>query len=512
MGWVRATRDELVARAATSAGRRRLAAVLLVGLVLGAALGGVWSASRPDRFAASAIVFAEPLVVPTGAEGGRSVLDPEAQLDRELVVSRRSSLNEKVRRSFRDADVSDVAVRRGSAPNTLRLSATARSARDAADAVNLYVSSLIELRRTERIRSTLDAVEVLQDRIGAIDAALAGGGAGAPADGAAEGSASTTATTVDAAALRAERARLVAIGEELSGASPVLSAADVRVVEPAQVPRNAEPKPVALAAGLGAIGGGAVALLAEAALGRRRQLAASARIRLAGREVPILTRSSSPTGGTGLEGPWSAAATALRLRPEVRPGYVIALAAAEPDTGCTAATARLAAALASEGRHVVAIDTDVRRPSLHRSFAVSNRAGLLDVARGDRWLSPVVQEADSGVDVIPVGASTDGGTTLLASRAVGAAVQACAETYDSVLLDTPPLASGEAATLAVTLADGAVLVGRLDRAGRRRLETGADALREAGVPLLGVVVVRGGSGAGGGGGARFTSRRRPEAG
>ena len=75
-----------------------------------------------------------------------------------------------------------------------------------------------------------------------------------------------------------------------------------------------------------------------------------------------------------------------------------------PEEGKSTVLANLAVSLAQSGRRTVVIDTDLRRPTLHRMFALAKARGLADYLAGDADLDQALRPTHvEGLDALPCG-------------------------------------------------------------------------------------------------------------
>src|SRR6185369_4084645 len=75
-----------------------------------------------------------------------------------------------------------------------------------------------------------------------------------------------------------------------------------------------------------------------------------------------------------------------------------------PQEGKSTTTINLAVAMAEAGGRVLVIDTDMRRPRLHRSFGVPNQIGISSVIVGKATLEEAIKRTDvPNLDVLPCG-------------------------------------------------------------------------------------------------------------
>jgi polysaccharide biosynthesis transport protein len=132
-----------------------------------------------------------------------------------------------------------------------------------------------------------------------------------------------------------------------------------------------------------------------------------------------------------------------------------------PEEGKTTLAANLAMSFAAGGERVVVVDTDLRKPRLHKIFGENGNdgPGLSSFLAGAGDASGLVQrDGVPGVNFIAAGPRPPNPVELLASRRFGQLIRKLEQHFDRVILDAPPL-QGFADTLVVSRhAGGVVLV------------------------------------------------------
>ncbi|TVY10390.1 CpsD/CapB family tyrosine-protein kinase [Paenibacillus cremeus] len=138
---------------------------------------------------------------------------------------------------------------------------------------------------------------------------------------------------------------------------------------------------------------------------------------------------------------------------------VIMVTSAGPGEGKSTTITNLAVAYAQADKRVVLIDADLRKPTMHHTFQMSNRWGLTNVLSGQATLQEVVRETEIvHLDVITSGPIPPNPSEMLASKRMTAFLDELRGKYDVILIDTPPALAVTDAQLVATKCDGVVLV------------------------------------------------------
>lgn len=157
-----------------------------------------------------------------------------------------------------------------------------------------------------------------------------------------------------------------------------------------------------------------------------------------------------------------------------RPGQSLLVTSANPGEGKTTTTANLALAIAQTGKRVVVVDSDLRRPNLHKVFGLSNTGGLSSALLSkEASLDGYVQSTRfENLAVLTSGPLPPNPSELLSSRRLDAVVKALKRQADVTLFDSPPALPVTDASILASKVDGTILV--VD-SGKTRV----DALRRA---------------------------------
>ena len=167
----------------------------------------------------------------------------------------------------------------------------------------------------------------------------------------------------------------------------------------------------------------------------------------------------------------------------------ILVTSAAPGDGKTTVAVNLAAGLALNGRRILLIDANFRRPELHKVFGIDNAVGFSDVLDDVNTFAAAVRETSvPNLSVMPTGAKPNNPTELLESQLLIDAVERALEEYDHVVFDSGPLLIVSESVALAPRVDGVVTVVRARSSSRGVLLRLRDTLRQVRAEHLGVVL------------------------
>lgn len=180
--------------------------------------------------------------------------------------------------------------------------------------------------------------------------------------------------------------------------------------------------------------------------------------------------------------------TNLRYVSTDQPPRSLVITSAVQGEGKSTIAANLARVLAAAGQSVVLVDTDLRRPAVHETFAVENLVGLTEVLTGQAALREVIQPGDhKNLGIITAGRIPPNPSELLGSRRMSAVIESLSERY-FVVLDAPPLLPVTDAGLLAVAADGAAVVYHHSHTHREQVALCTKILRQVGGRYFGSIL------------------------
>lgn len=167
----------------------------------------------------------------------------------------------------------------------------------------------------------------------------------------------------------------------------------------------------------------------------------------------------------------------------------ILLTSSQPNEGKSSVAANLAASLALNGKTVLLIDGDLRRPSQHRILGLSAEKGFTNVVAGMCSLEDAIQDTHiENLKMLGVGPTPPNPAEMLDSRAARALFQQARGLADFVIIDAPPALMMADAQIIATEADGVLIVVSWEEALKNAVSRTCDIMARTGTKLLGVVV------------------------
>jgi capsular exopolysaccharide synthesis family protein len=155
-----------------------------------------------------------------------------------------------------------------------------------------------------------------------------------------------------------------------------------------------------------------------------------------------------------------------------QPPRVIHVTSALPGEGKTTIAVSLAISAAVAGMKVVLVDADLRHPAASHFFKLEHENGLVDLLTGTDTADKVMRfYKDLKLTIIPAGSKSLNPSDALGSERMKALVSQLRETFDYVVLDTPPVGPVVDAVILANLADKTIFVVEWASTPRELIET-----------------------------------------
>ena len=172
------------------------------------------------------------------------------------------------------------------------------------------------------------------------------------------------------------------------------------------------------------------------------------------------------------------------------PLKTLLITSASPSDGKSSVAANLATVIAQSDKEVVIVDGDMRRPTMHKVFKLSNRLGLSDyfIRTPDKMTGVVKKTAVNGLSIITSGSLPPNPSELLASTKMQDVINLLTKHFDMVILDSPPLLAVTDALILAKSVDGVILVIDPKKTKRGAIQQAVEQLKRLDARLLGIVL------------------------
>jgi capsular exopolysaccharide synthesis family protein len=166
----------------------------------------------------------------------------------------------------------------------------------------------------------------------------------------------------------------------------------------------------------------------------------------------------------------------------------IVVTSAIPGEGKTSTACNLAVTMAQAGNRVVLVDSDFRRPSLHKIFHKPS-VGLGNLFLGNRPEEElIVPTRVQNLWLVCSGPTPPNPSELLGSERMSSVIRGLREQADVVIFDTPPIGAVTDAVVLAAQCDGVIMVVERGRTDVASIRSAADKLQGVHANILGVVL------------------------
>ena len=156
--------------------------------------------------------------------------------------------------------------------------------------------------------------------------------------------------------------------------------------------------------------------------------------------------------------------------------------------GKSTVVGNLAYSLNQDGSRVLVIDCDLRKPSIHENFLLSNEKGLTDILVGKSDLKSVTKKIEESLFLITAGTIPPNPAEILGSSAMEDLIEELSTNFDYIILDTPPILSVSDALLLASKADATLIVVNARKTKEKIIKESYTQLMDARANVIGTVL------------------------
>lgn len=169
---------------------------------------------------------------------------------------------------------------------------------------------------------------------------------------------------------------------------------------------------------------------------------------------------------------------------------VIMVTEAEAGVGKSIVASNLALTFSMTGEKTFLIDTDMRKPMLHKLFDLPNFQGLSSYLSGDKdEIDELITECQhSGTFLLPAGPIPPNPSEMLNSKRMADLLELSRQKTDIIIIDAPPLLPVTDAVLLSQKVDGVIMVAETNNTKKEVFSRGLERLKQVNANVLGTVL------------------------
>lgn len=166
----------------------------------------------------------------------------------------------------------------------------------------------------------------------------------------------------------------------------------------------------------------------------------------------------------------------------------IVITSSNPGEGKSTTSGNLALTLAEGESRVLLVDCDMRKPSMHKNFRVTNTYGIADILLQRKKVMDVAHLYNKNLSIITAGKVPPNPAEMLGSKAMSAFLEEMKDHFDYIILDTPPVQAVADAQILSTKVDGTIIVVRAGVTKKEDVHDTVNTLKKVNANIIGTVL------------------------
>lgn len=157
--------------------------------------------------------------------------------------------------------------------------------------------------------------------------------------------------------------------------------------------------------------------------------------------------------------------------------------------GKSTISSNIAISFAQEGKKVLLIDADLRKPTMHYTFNKSVSPGITNLLMSNWSIADVIKDSGvGGLDLITCGPMPSNPAELLGSSSMDKFISEMILLYDLVIFDAPPMLSVADSQILSSKCDGTILVIRSGTTEKKNLLKVREVLEASNAQVIGLIL------------------------
>lgn len=171
---------------------------------------------------------------------------------------------------------------------------------------------------------------------------------------------------------------------------------------------------------------------------------------------------------------------------------VVMITSSVSEEGKSTTVSNLAVTMAQDGKRVLVIDADLRRPKIHEIFQLSQMPGVTDVVYDSLFISEAIKSYKkvNKLDILTAGKLPISASEFIGSEAFKNLIFEMKELYDIVLIDVPPVLSVSDAVIISQFVDGVILTVAANQTKKKLIVRSIKALNAVNANIIGTILTK----------------------
>ena len=161
-----------------------------------------------------------------------------------------------------------------------------------------------------------------------------------------------------------------------------------------------------------------------------------------------------------------------------------------PSEGKSTTAGNLAISMAQADKKVLIIDCDLRKPTVHKKFNVSNEKGLSNYLIGEVTLEEAIVKYSDRINLLTSGTIPPNPAEMLSSKKMKEFLQEMKNEFDVIIIDSPPVLAVTDAQVLSTIVEGVILVAASGHTEKEATIRAKELLIKVKANILGVVLTK----------------------
>lgn len=170
----------------------------------------------------------------------------------------------------------------------------------------------------------------------------------------------------------------------------------------------------------------------------------------------------------------------------------LSITSAGPYSGKSVIAANLAATFANENKKVLLVDSDLRKPTVHKSFKVKNNEGLTTLLtdKTSKVSEVIFRTHTDGLYILTSGAIPPNPAELLSTKRMEEIIEELTEFFDLIIFDLPPVLAVTDAQIMATKTNGTIFVVPQGMVNKDQVLQSRDLLNKVNANVIGAILNR----------------------